>query len=57
LSLEAEFSGEQRPLGEARREGPGKEVFLTLIAQLLSFLGLILHFMGLLGKKRAFHYF
>ena len=35
-SLEAEFSEEQRPLGEASREGPGKEVFLTLIAQLLS---------------------
>ena len=34
--LEADFSEEQRPLGEAKREGPGKEVFLTLIAQLLS---------------------
>ena len=53
MSLAAEFSGEQRPLGEARREGPGKEVFLTLIAQLLSLSRADLTLHGFIRQKEG----
>ena len=52
-SLEAEFSGEQCPLGEASREGPGKEDFLTLIAQLLSLSRADLRLRGFIRQKES----